>query len=74
MYVPLVGSSRNTIDGRAMSEQEMVNRRFSPPDNPLTLMPPGKYPPTFKHKPRPLLDKLQRNNEKTTTKNVKTIY
>ena len=34
------------MDGRAMREQAIVSRRFSPPDSPRTVRPPGSVPPT----------------------------
>ena len=35
------------MDGKAVNAQAIVNRRLSPPDRPLTLMPPGNGPPTY---------------------------
>lgn len=34
------------MDGFAIREQETVKRRFSPPESPRTLTPPGSTPPT----------------------------
>lgn len=46
----MVGSSRKRIEGLAMRAQAMLSRRFSPPESPLTSIPPGSSPPTCRHR------------------------
>lgn len=46
---PDVGSSRYRTAGQASMPAAMARRRFSPPDSPRKLSPPGSDPPTCGH-------------------------
>jgi len=43
---PVVGSSKKTTEGEATIPMAMLSRLLCPPDKPLTLIPPGRSPPT----------------------------